>query len=104
MFIVERNAQPWEVVLGKKIRQKKLLHDGTSGTILTSILEQQLLNLLLDGLNLGLDLRPLVLGDTRTQDNYLLLITGWTGSYLAAMTGLLTPQALPSACLDLTKT
>ena len=32
-----------------------------------SLLEQQLLNLLLDGLNLGLDLRPLVLSDTKTQ-------------------------------------
>ena len=31
-----------------------------------SLLEQQLLNLLLDGLNLRLDLRALILGDTET--------------------------------------
>ena len=32
-------------------------------------LKQQLLNLLLDGLNLRLDLRALVLGDTETQSD-----------------------------------
>ena len=31
-------------------------------------LKQQLLNLLLDGLNLRLDLRALILGDTETQN------------------------------------
>ena len=32
-------------------------------------LKQQLLNLLLDGLNLRLDLRALILGDTETQSD-----------------------------------
>ena len=68
-------------------------------------LKQQLLNLLLDGLNLRLDLRALILSDTKTQsNNYNTTNTQRPGSHLAAMTGLLTPQALPSACLDLTNT
>ena len=69
-----------------------------------SLLEQQLLNLLLDGLNLRLDLRALILGDTETQSCNDHITNTRPGSHLAAMTGLLTPQALPSACLDLTNT
>ena len=49
--------------------KEKLLQDATSGQVQFSLpLEQQLLNLLLDGLNLRLDLRALVLGDTKTQN------------------------------------
>ena len=66
-------------------------------------LQQQLFNLLLDGLDLRLDLGPLVLSDAV---NKILSVSQKSrpSSYLAAMTGLLTPQALPSACLDLTNT
>ena len=72
-----------------------------------SLLEQQLLNLLLDGLNLRLDLGTLVLSHAEMQWEvkiFFLVMQIFIVPYLAAMTGLLTPQARPSACLDLTNT
>ena len=77
MFIVERNAQSWEVVWKKKYQKGN--SSRTRHQVQLSLpLEQQLLNLLLDGLNLGLDLRALILGDTETQNsNYNPAITWW---------------------------
>ena len=71
MFIVERNAQSWEGVI---IWRKKNIERETPPRRDFRYnshfhLKQQLLNLLLDGLNLGLDLRALILGDTETQSD-----------------------------------
>merc|ERR1712183_195359 len=68
MFIVERNAQSWEVVWEKKNDQKRNSSTMRPQVQISLPLKQQLFNLLLDGLNLRLDLRALILGDTGSND------------------------------------
>ena len=87
----------------EKMQNNPLSVATDSAQVHLGFLEQQLLNLLLDGGDLGLDLGPLILGHAE-QKEFLNWFLENNLTYLAAMTGLLTPQALPRACLDLTNT